>query len=155
MTMEMLEFSIESSRLVGTPAMPFRLAALPTISGHIIHGNKLGRELGIPTANIAVNGPTALPYGIYAVRARLDEQELTGVASWGTRPHFDDGKPLLEVHLFDFKGDIYGRLMTVDFVSFLRDEARFDSITAFLDQIRDDIAQARHILMQQGMCRAG
>lgn len=155
MTLELIDFTTPANLSVGQQAMNFRTAGLPAVSGRIIHGNKLGRELGIPTANIAVPDPTFLPYGIYAVRARLDGRDLSGVASWGTRPHFDDGTPLLEVHLLDFKQDIYGRFMSVSFMKFLRDEARFDSITAFLEQIRKDIAQARLILDGQGTSGAG
>ena len=117
----------------------------PMVSGRVIHGNKLGRELGIPTANLAINPGAAPPFGIYAVTGFLAGQHIPGVASWGTRPHFDDGAPLLEVHLFDFRRNIYGHMLGVRFDAFLRPEATFAHIEDFMAQVQRDIANARRI----------
>lgn len=124
----------------------FEPPILKTAPRRVIHGNKLGRELGIPTANIQLTANTKLPYGIYAVFAQLEGRSIPGVASWGTRPNFDNGAPLLEVHLFDFKENIYDQMMAVTFIAFLRNEARFGSIEDFLSQVSKDISRAREIL---------
>ena len=121
------------------------------ISGEVIHGEKRGRELGYPTANIRLDNNCALKHGIYAVRVGrgLEKHEgdrearLDGVASFGRRPTFDNGAPLLEIFLFDFKGDLYGETLDVAFVGFIREEAKFDSIEALIRQMDDDSARAR------------
>lgn len=114
-------------------------------SGRVIHGNKLGRQLGIPTANIALPDEAELRYGVYAVLVEYGGRVWAGAASWGTRPHFDDGAPLLEVHLLDFKGDLYGHHLTVEFVSYLRPEEAFSSIEAMMVQIGRDIEETRRV----------
>ena len=117
------------------------------ISGEVIHGEKRGRELGYPTANIRLDQNCALKHGIYAVRVGrshgTSEARLDGVASFGRRPTFDDGAPLLEIFLFDFKGDLYGESLDVAFIGFIREELKFDSIEALIRQMDDDSAQAR------------
>lgn len=137
---EQIEFTTEATR-----AAAFFAAAppRPTVTGHVIHGNKLGRELGIPTANLAIAPQDAPEFGIYVVTAFLAGRAIAGIASWGTRPHFDDGAPLLEVHLFDFAQSIYGAMLSVRFDAFLRPEARFADIEEFMAQIQRDIAAAR------------
>jgi riboflavin kinase/FMN adenylyltransferase len=92
------------------------------VSAEVRHGDKRGRELGYPTANLALDPGCGLRHGIYAVRVGVGSQRFDGVASFGTRPMFDNGAPLLEVHLFDFKGDLYGARLDVAFVAFLRAE---------------------------------
>ena len=99
-----------------------RLGRPYAVSGVVISGQKLGRTLGVPTANIALEPTNRLKHGIYAVRARVDGRTFGGVASFGVRPTVDDGAPLLEAHLFDFDGDIYGREMEVEFVARIRDD---------------------------------
>jgi riboflavin kinase / FMN adenylyltransferase len=124
------------------------------ISGDVIHGEKRGRELGYPTANIRLDNNCALKHGIYAVRVGRSqskeqakgETRLDGVASFGRRPTFDNGAPLLEIFLFDFKGDLYGEILDVAFIGFIREEAKFDSIEALIRQMDDDSARARALL---------
>src|SRR6202045_3203463 len=113
------------------------------INGEVIHGEKRGRDLGYPTANIRLGKNCGLKHGIYAVRVGLGEQRFDGVASFGRRPTFDNGAPLLEVFLFDFKGDLYGRRLDVAFIAFLREELKFDGLDALVRQMDDDSIQAR------------
>jgi riboflavin kinase/FMN adenylyltransferase len=116
------------------------------VTGEVIHGEKRGRDLGYPTANIRLDKNCALKHGIYAVRVGRGSERLDGVASFGRRPTFDNGAPLLEVFLFDFKGDLYGAELDVAFIAFIRDEAKFDSINALIRQMDDDSARARAAL---------
>ncbi|MGD0639593.1 MAG: bifunctional riboflavin kinase/FAD synthetase [Roseiarcus sp.] len=98
------------------------------VIGVVDSGQKLGRTLGVPTANIALEGANRLAYGVYAVRALVAGRAYGGVASFGVRPTVDNGAPLLETHLFDFSGDIYGQEMEVEFVARIRDERKFASL---------------------------
>jgi len=109
----------------------------------VAHGDKRGRELGYPTANMILPPSNGLAHGIYAVRARVDGQRLDGVASFGRRPTFDDGAPRLETFLFDFSGDLYGKEMVVEFIARLRGEERFASIEALIAQMDRDSLAAR------------
>ena len=117
------------------------------VSGEVIHGEKRGRDLGYPTANIRLDKNCGLKHGIYAVRVGLgagkDQVRVEGVASFGRRPTFDNGAPLLEVFLFDFKDDLYGKSLDVAFIGFIRDELKFDSVDALIRQMDDDSARAR------------
>lgn len=115
-----------------------------TITGRVAHGDKLGRELGFPTANVALRRRPPLS-GIFAVRIHgLGASAREGVASIGVRPTVKaDGKPLLEVFVFDFDAQIYGRRITVEFVHKLRDEHRYATLDALASQIRRDVADAR------------
>jgi len=117
------------------------------ISGRVLHGSKLGRQIGFPTLNLRVAHRRPALHGIFAVRVHgIASQGLPGVASVGLRPTVDDsGRWLLEVHLFDFSQDVYGRLIKVEFVQKLRDEARFDSIQELAAAIRSDADRARAI----------
>jgi len=114
------------------------------ISGRVAHGSKLGRNLGFPTANIALKRKPPLS-GVYAVRVHgLGSAPRTGVASVGVRPTVDaSGVPLLEVYIFDFDEQIYGRRVAVEFVHKLRDEKRYPSLDLLTTQIETDVAQAR------------
>src|SRR5215210_2604364 len=96
------------------------------VRAEVRHGEKRGRELGYPTANMRLPDDCRLRHGIYAVRASVGGRPVDGVASFGRRPTFDNGAPLLEVHLFDFAGDLYGQVLDVEFVDWIRDEERFD-----------------------------
>lgn len=118
---------------------PYRL------SGHVIHGRKLGRTLGFPTLNLKVPGDRPAVKGIFVVRVDgLAEQPLAGVASLGTRPAVEsDGRPLLEVHVLDYAGDAYGKLVRVEFLAKLRDEAHYASLDLLTAQIRRDAQDAR------------
>src|ERR1700730_15908948 len=116
------------------------------IAGLVIHGEKRGRNLGYPTANIRLDKNCGLKHGIYAVRVGLGAERYDGVASFGRRPTFDNGAPLLEVFLFDFNGDLYGTTLDVAFIAFIREELKFDSINALVRQMDDDSARARAAL---------
>lgn len=117
------------------------------MSGCVIEGKRLGRELGYPTANVNLNRRQSPVMGIYAVRVSgKDWGPLDAVASIGTRPTFDGTKPLLEVHIFDFNRDIYGEYIHVDFVARLRSEEKFDDAEKLIEQMHRDSAQAREIL---------
>jgi riboflavin kinase/FMN adenylyltransferase len=121
------------------------------VSGEVIHGEKRGRDLGYPTANIRLDQNCGLKHGIYAVRVGRgqgkdqgkDQERLDGVASFGRRPTFDNGAPLLEIFLFDFEGDLYGERLDVAFIGFVREELKFSSVDALVAQMNDDSATAR------------
>ncbi|HEB56176.1 MAG TPA: bifunctional riboflavin kinase/FAD synthetase [Gammaproteobacteria bacterium] len=114
------------------------------MSGRVAHGEKLGRQLGFPTANIHLHRKVSPLQGIFAVEVYgLDQEPLTGVASLGTRPTINGTRTLLEVYLFDFDEDIYGRHIQVSFRYKLRDEERFDSLQALIRQIEKDVEQAK------------
>jgi riboflavin kinase / FMN adenylyltransferase len=120
------------------------------VTGEVIDGEKRGRDLGYPTANIRLDKNCGLKLGIYAVRVGLgegkDHLRFDGVASFGRRPTFDNGAPLLEVFLFDFNGDLYGKTLDVAFVAFIRDELKFEHVEALVRQMDDDSARARAAL---------
>jgi riboflavin kinase/FMN adenylyltransferase len=136
----------------GDVAMAERLLARPyVVSGVVIEGDKRGRELGFPTANLRVDPVKLIPAnGIYVVRARVDGEpgtEYGGAASIGVRPTFGVGKPrLVEVHVLDAQPNLYGRTVVVEFVARLRAEERFDGVEALVAQMRADVAQARAVL---------
>ena len=114
-------------------------------------GQRLGRTLGVPTANIALEPTNRLAHGVYAVMARVDGRAFPAVASFGTRPTVDDGPPLLEVHLLDFDGDLYGREMEVEFFERIRDELKFDSLPLLVAEMERDKARARAILESRAL----
>ena len=119
------------------------------VQGEVRHGEKRGRTLGFPTANIRLPENCRLRHGIYAVRAALGAGEMRdGVASFGRRPTFDNGAPLLEVFLFDFSGDLYGRLIEVELVGWIRAEERFPSADALMARMNEDAGTARRMLAQ-------
>lgn len=124
---------------------PFRM------EGHVVPGQKLGRDLGYPTANLKIRARPCPLEGIFAVFARVCDGGRagpwrSGVSSIGRRPTVNGTEPLLEVHLFDFDGDLYGHRLEVEFVAKLRDESRFETIDAMVEQMRADDAAARAIL---------
>lgn len=116
------------------------------VEAKVQHGEKRGRELGYPTANLKLAENSSLKHGIYAVQVKIDGTLHDGVASFGRRPTFDDGAPLLEVHVFDFKGDLYDKLLTVNFIGYIRSEQKFDSIDALVAQMDRDSAEARAMI---------
>ena len=117
-----------------------------TMEGEVIRGLGLGRDLGYPTANLKLEaGPSPLA-GIFAVRVRLDDTWLDGVASLGYRPVLGGKDFLVEVHILDFSEEIYGRTLEVEFVEKIRDEQNFDSMEDLVKQIRNDEARSRKIL---------
>jgi riboflavin kinase / FMN adenylyltransferase len=132
---------VEAAELLGAPWF---------VSGEVIHGDKRGRDLGFPTANINLDPSCGLKHGIYAVRIGIDGKRLDGVASFGIRPMFDAGAPLLEVFLFDFDDDLYGKTLDVAFIGWIRHEQTFDSVETLTRQIAADSAQARDVLARAG-----
>lgn len=136
--------SIRAGDLDGASQMLGRSYA---IAGKVIEGDRLGRTLGAPTANIAIGGLVLPPNGVYAVHAQVKNQSHRGVANLGVRPTLASASPQqrFEVLLLDFSGDVYGQEMEVTFVEKLRDEQRFESLDALKTQISKDIAAARAV----------
>jgi len=117
------------------------------IEGEVIHGDKRGRTIGVPTANVALGDYMRPAYGVYATRTRLpDGRVIDGVANLGVRPMFEIETPLLEVWLFDFAEDLYGQTVETELVAFLRGELNFDSLDALKVQIDADADAAKAIL---------
>jgi riboflavin kinase/FMN adenylyltransferase len=139
---------VREALVAGDPATATRLLTRPfAIQGVVDHGDKRGRDLGYPTANVAL-GPYLRPaYGIYAVRVRLDDgSEHDGVANLGIRPSFDPPVELLETYLFDFAGDLYERTIEVGLHAFIRPEARFTDMAELVRQMDQDSRDARALL---------
>jgi riboflavin kinase/FMN adenylyltransferase len=134
----------------GDCATAARLMTRPfAIRGPVQHGDKVGRTIGFPTANLALGSYLRPRYGIYAVTARLaDGRVLRGAANIGIRPTFDPPKELLEPHFFDFSGDLYDQTIEVAFHHFLRGEWKFDSIDAMMVQIGKDCDEAKQRLSE-------
>ena len=133
----------------GDPQEAARLLTRPfAIRGIVQHGDKRGREIGYPTANLPIEQYLRPRYGIYAVTGRIlsTGQELEGAANIGVRPQFDPPKELLEPYFFDFSGDLYGQEIEVAFHHFLRGEAKFDSLDALIEQMERDCERARELL---------
>ncbi len=116
------------------------------ISGTVVGGAKRGFGLGFPTANVPLAAGTGLGHGIYAVRVFIDGARHQGAAYLGTRPTFDNGMPVLEVFLFEFEGDLYGRTIEVEFVDFVRVDRKFSTSEALIEQMRADCNKARALL---------
>jgi riboflavin kinase/FMN adenylyltransferase len=143
---------IRDALVSGDPATATRLMTRPfAVRGPVQHGDKVGRTIGFPTANLALDQYLRPRYGIYAVTAQLpDGGVLKGAANLGVRPMFDPPKELLEPHFFDFCGDLYGQEIEVAFHHFLRGEWKFDSLDALMAQIARDCGEARHLLADAG-----
>ncbi len=144
---------VSSSRVraalqAGDCATATRLMTRPfAIDGVVQPGDKVGRTIGYPTANLDLRDYLRPRYGIYAVRGRLaDGQMLDGAANLGIRPTFAPPKELLEPYFFDFSGDLYGQTIEVALIEHLRDEAKFDSLDALTDQMAHDCDRAREVL---------
>ena len=117
--------------------------------GEVIHGEKLGRTLGFPTANVRLDPSCRLRHGIYAVRIAIDGVTHGGVASFGRRPTVTDaGAPLLETFVFDFSGDLYGKTVEVTFVGWIRGEEKFDGLDALVAEMNRDKDKARAMLAE-------
>ncbi len=140
---------IELGRLVPARAMlgrPF------SVMGTVIPGRQVGRQLGFPTANLESHNEILPPCGVYAVHAWLDGIMLDGVANYGTRPTFRaaaGSRPVLEMHLLDFGGNVYGRQVEIFFVARLRPEKTFGSTAELAGQLADDVRAARRMLAQK------
>lgn len=144
---------VSSSRIrdalkAGDTATATRLLTRPfAIEGRVQHGDKVGRTIGYPTANLGLGSYLRPAYGIYAVRGRLEDgRVLGGAANLGVRPQFEPAKELLEPYFFDFAGDLYGQTLEVELVEYLRAEAKFESLAALTGQMDADCARARAIL---------
>ena len=137
----------------GDPQEAARLLTRPfAIRGIVEHGDKRGRTIGYPTANLSIEHYLRPKYGIYAVTGRIlsTGQELLGAANIGVRPQFEPPKELLEPYFFDFSGDLYGQEIEVAFHHFLRGEAKFDSLDELTAQMEKDCLEARHLLSARG-----
>ena len=115
-------------------------------SGKVVYGSQLGREIGVPTANIWIPKQKLPISGVYAVRCIVNNAKYLGIANMGIRPTVGGKRPVLETHIFDFEKDIYGRRITVQFIEKIRDEVKFDSIDLLKSQIKKDIEEAKKIL---------
>jgi riboflavin kinase/FMN adenylyltransferase len=120
------------------------------VTAKVVHGDRRGRELGFPTANLRLDPDCGLRHGIYAVRVEVDGKRYDGVANFGRRPMFDTGVVLLEVFLFDFTGDLYGRTLDVAFIAWIRPEFKFDGIDALIGRIEEDCRMAKMALARAG-----
>ncbi|MGJ3647421.1 bifunctional riboflavin kinase/FAD synthetase [Sphingomonas sp. GlSt437] len=149
--------AVSSSRIrallkSGDPRGAAELLTRPfAIQGVVSHGDKVGRTIGYPTANIDMGQYLRPAYGIYAVRGRLaNGRVLDGAANLGIRPTFDPPKELLEAYFFDFAEDLYGQTIEVALIEYLRPEAKFDSLDGLVAQMDADCAQAREVLSAAG-----
>jgi riboflavin kinase/FMN adenylyltransferase len=139
-------------RAVAAGDLPLAAALLGRphrLSGRVVAGKRRGAALGFPTANVKVKVGIVPPDGVYAVFAETAGGRFQGVANLGTNPTFGANARSLEVHLFDFSGDLYGRRCRVSFVEHLRGEIAFSSVDALVAQIRRDAEQARNVLAQR------
>ena len=127
----------EASELLGYPWF---------VTAAVVHGDKRGRELGFPTANLALDPGCGLAHGIYAVRVGVGGRRYDGVASFGRRPMFDQGTVRLEAFLFDFSGNLYGEVIDVAFIDWIRPELKFDSIAELVRRMDEDARVARAAL---------
>lgn len=134
----------------GDVALARRLLGHPYfVLGRVRHGDKRGRLLGFPTANITLDPSNRLLHGVYAVTLTVDGVTRDGVASFGRRPTFDNGAPLLEIFVFDFDGDLYEKDVEIAFFGFLRGEAKFDTVEALIAQMQRDGENARALLASE------
>ncbi|HSF63765.1 MAG TPA: bifunctional riboflavin kinase/FAD synthetase [Paracoccaceae bacterium] len=148
---EISSTAIRAALSAGEPRAAARmLGHWHRIEGAVLHGEKRGRELGYPTANMGLSGLHLPRLGVYAVWADVltgpQAGTYRGAASLGVRPMFGTNTPNLETYLMDFKGDLYGQHLSIALVDFLRPEAKFDSLQALIDQMAQDVARARRIL---------
>jgi riboflavin kinase/FMN adenylyltransferase len=118
------------------------------VRGEVIHGEKRGRDLGFPTANMRLAPETELRHGVYAVRMRIGEETFDGAANFGRRPQFDNGATLLETYLLDVSPDLYGKTVEVEFVAFIRPELKFDSVEDLVTRMHVDVEETRRLLAE-------
>ena len=143
---------IREALVAGDPGTATHLLTRPfAVEAVVERGDGRGRDFGYPTANVSLGDYQRPAYGIYAVRVRLDDgSEHCGVASLGIRPMFEPPEELLEVYIFDWEGDLYGRTIEIGLVEYIRAEAEFGSVDELVGQMRDDEAQARRLLAIPG-----
>ena len=141
--------AVEAGDFAGAAGM---LGREYTILGTVAKGERIGRTLGFPTANLSAHNEQFPPNGVYAVEVARNSETLRGVANIGVRPTIANagGERVFEVHLFDFSADLYGEDLEVTFREFLRPEQKFPSLEALRDQIARDAAQARRVLDERG-----
>ena len=139
---------VREALAAGDPATATHLLTRPfAVEAVVERGDGRGHDLGYPTANVSLGRYQRPAYGIYAVRVRLDDDsEHSGVASFGVRPTFEARDEVLETYIFDWEGDLYGRTIEIGLVAYIRPEARFDSIDALVERMREDEAEARRLL---------
>ncbi len=150
---EVSSTAIRAALAAGNPrAAAAMLGHLHRIEGEVIHGEKRGRELGYPTANMSIAGLHPPKFGVYAVKVDVlsgtQAGSYLGAASLGVRPQFGGDVPNLETFLFDFIGDLYGHHLSIAFVEYLRPEMKFDGLQGLLDQMAADCLRARDILAE-------
>ena len=139
--------AIRAALAAGEVAQAAELLGYPWfVSGTVAHGDKRGRDLGFPTANLRLDPACGLRHGIYAVRAAVGGKRYGGVASFGRRPTFDNGAPQFETFLFDFDGDLYGQAIDVALIAWVRPELRFDSAEELIRRMQEDAREARDAL---------
>jgi riboflavin kinase/FMN adenylyltransferase len=149
------EAKISSSRIraalkEGRPEEAARLLGhFWSVESHVRAGDRRGKSLGFPTANLVLEGVLVPKFGVYAVRAHVGDTAYDGVANFGRRPMFEVREPLLEVHIFDFAKDLYGQLLRVEFIAYLRPELKFESLDALKAQIASDGVAAKMILARR------
>ena len=123
------------------------------ISGTVVHGEKLGSRIGVPTANINISKAyleESLSYGVYAVVISMESgKKYNGIANFGVKPTFNSEAPSLEVHIFDFSDEIYGRTVSIEFKKFVRSEISFESIQYLTEQIESDIKLVREFFFNE------
>jgi riboflavin kinase / FMN adenylyltransferase len=135
----------------GRPEEATELLGYPWfVTGTVVHGDKRGRELGYPTANLRLDPGCGLRYGVYAVRVEVDGRRYDAVANFGRRPMFDTGVVLLEIFLFDFSGDLYGHSLDVAIIAWIRPELKFDAVEDLIRRMDEDCR-----LAHMGLKRAG
>ena len=138
---------IREALRAGKPGVAASMLGHPwTVEGRVERGDQRGRTIGFPTANVSLEGYLEPALGVYAVRVELGGQHYGGVANFGRRPTFDKKDVLLEVHVFDFQGDLYGQPIVVSFIEFLRPEMKFPGLDALKAQIIQDSHAARQTL---------
>jgi riboflavin kinase/FMN adenylyltransferase len=143
--------AVRTALAEGRPEAAAELLGYPWfVTGEVTHGDKRGRELGYPTANLRLDPGCALRHGVYAVRVEIDGRRVDGVANFGRRPMFDTGVVLLEVFLFDFSGDLYGRTLDVAVIAWIRPEFKFDSVDELIHRMDEDCRIARIALRRAG-----
>ncbi len=147
-----VSLQVRNALKAGRPEIAARLLGRYwSVEAPVEHGDARGRTMGFPTANMHLDAIDFLAFGIYAVRVSIREDGKVvgrhdGVANFGVRPMYRTAKPLMEAHLFDFSGDLYGKTLSVELVAWLRPEAVFSTLEALIVQIAADAAEARTIL---------
>ena len=143
--------AVRDALAAGRPDEAAELLGYPWfVSGKVVRGDRRGRELGYPTANLRLDPGCDLRHGVYAVRVEVDGRRFDGVANFGRRPMFDTGVVLLEVFLFDFAGDLYGRTLDVAVIAWIRPEFKFDTIDDLIHRMDEDCRIAHIALNRAG-----